>query len=177
MTQRQTSQMVARIVYGVEILVFAAPFYLTYGLLAVISAPYAALIIVFSPVWLMTYLTDANAGATSFISIGVIVTAAAAALSVTGLIALWKLAKLSYIYVFKGAQELLKHRHDFRIGFYCGLAPLIFTTLAMASIVVSDGDWKDLPFAIIGGGTLLIPITHLWISMSTAKSQVRKTLS
>ena len=39
MTERQTSQIVARVVYFVELIIFAAPFYLTYGLVAVISAP------------------------------------------------------------------------------------------------------------------------------------------
>ncbi|MBN7808555.1 hypothetical protein JZX86_24785 [Agrobacterium rosae] len=79
------------------------------------------------------------------------------------------MAKLSYIYVFKGAQELLNHRRDFRIGLYCGLAPLVFTTLVMASVVVSDGNWTSLPFAIIGGGMLLFPVTHLWIAISGPK--------
>ncbi len=164
MKERQTSHIVARVVYFVELIIFAAPFYLTYGLVAVISAPYAGLLILFSPVWLMTYFVDANGEAAPVLLIGVIVILAAT-LSVTGVIALWKLAKLSHIYLFKGAQELSAHRRDFRIGFYCGLAPLIFATTVMAAVGVSDGGWTSLPFAIIGGGTLLVPVTHLWIAM------------
>lgn len=164
----QTSHIVARVVYVVEILVFAAPFYLTYGLLAMISAPYAGLLILVSPAWLMSYLVDANGEA-----MPVLITATAvilaATLSVTGVIALWKLAKLSHIYIFKGAQELSTHRRYFRIGFYCGLAPLVFTTTVMASIGISDGGWTSLPFAIICGGMLLFPVTHLWIAMSGPK--------
>lgn len=164
MKERETSQIVARVVYFVELIIFAAPFYLTYGLVAVISAPYAGLLILFSPVWLMSYLVDANGEAAPVLLIGVLVILAAT-LSVTGVIALWKLAKLSHIYLFKGAQELSAHRRDFRIGFYCGLAPLIFATTVMAAVGVSDGGWTNLPFAIIGGGTLLVPVTHLWIAM------------
>jgi hypothetical protein len=170
MTERQTSQIVARVVYFMEILVFAAPFYLTYGLLAVISAPYAGLLILFSPVWLLAYLGDANGDAAPVLIIAVIVILAAT-LSVTGVIALWKLAKLSHIYLFKGATALSTHRRDFRIGFYCGLAPLIFTTTVMAAVAVSDGGWTSLPFAIIGGGTLLVPVTHLWIAMREPRDE------
>lgn len=164
MTERKTSQIIARVIYLAEILVFAAPFYLTYGLLAVISAPYAGSLMLFSPVWIFTYLGGANGDAAPVLSIGVIVILAAA-LSVTGLIALWKLAKLSHIYLFKGAYALSTHRRDFRIGFYCGIAPIIFTTTVMGAIGVSDSGWAGLPFAIIGGGTLLIPVTHLWVVM------------
>ncbi|XUY26812.1 hypothetical protein RMR21_000015 [Agrobacterium sp. rho-8.1] len=164
MKAHQTPQTIARIVYFVEILVFAAPFYLTYGLLALISAPYAGMMILFSPVWFIAYLVDANGEFAPVILVGTIVIAIAA-LSVTGVVALWKLAKLSYIYMFKGAEELSAHRHDFRTGFYCGVAPLIFTTTVMAAIAVSDGGWTSLPIAIIGGGTLLIPVIHLWVAM------------
>ena len=159
---------VARVIYCLEILLFAAPIYLTYGLVAVISAPFAGLLILFSPVWFTSYLVDANGevGQVVFASVVVI---AIATLSWTGAIALWKLAKLSYIYVFKGAQELLNHRCDFRIGLYCGFAPLVFTMLVMPSIIVSDGGWTSLPFAIIGGSMLLFPVTHLWIAMSGPK--------
>ncbi|WP_421358541.1 hypothetical protein [Agrobacterium rosae] len=159
---------VARVIYCLEILLFAAPFYLTYGLVAVISAPFAGLLILFSPVWFTSYLVDAN-GEVGQVVLASVVVIAIATLSWTGAIALWKLAKLSYIYVFKGAQKLLNHRRDFRIGLYCGLAPLVFTMLVMPSIVVSDGGWTSLPFAIIGGGMLLFPVTHLWIAMSGPK--------
>ncbi|SCX05817.1 hypothetical protein DSM25558_0823 [Agrobacterium sp. DSM 25558] len=158
----------ARVIYCLEILFFAAPFYLTYGLLAVISAPFAGLLILFSPVWFTSYLVDANGEVRQGVFASVVIIAIAT-LSWTGAIALWKLAKLSYIYVFKGAQELLNHRRDFRIGLYCGLAPLLFTTLVMASIVVIDGCWTSLPYAIIGGSMLLFPVTHLWIAMRGPK--------
>lgn len=170
MTDRQTSQRVARILYLVEILIFAVPFYLTYGLLAIVSAPYAGALILFSPVWLTAYLADASSEASQTILIGTIVLAAAA-LSITGVIALWKFARLSQVYLFKGAGELSKHHRDFRTGLYCGLAPLAFTTTVMAAIVVSDGGWQDLPFAIIGGGTLLIPVTHLWVAMRRVRAK------
>ena len=141
MTDRQTSHIAARAVYFVEILIFAAPFYLTYGMLTVVSVPYAGALLLFSPVWLASYLADANGEITSVLIIGTAVTLAAA-LSVTGLIALWKLARLSSIYLFKGRDELSKHRRDFRIGFYCGLAPLIFTTGIMGAIGFSDNDGR-----------------------------------
>ncbi|KAA3511087.1 hypothetical protein RMS29_000010 [Agrobacterium rosae] len=168
MRARHTSNILARVIYCLEILLFAAPFYLTYGLVAVISAPFAGLLILFSPVWFTAYLVDAN-GEVGQVFLASVVIIAIATLSWTSTIALWKLAKLSYIYVFKGAQELLNHWRDFRIGLYCGLAPLVFTTLVMASVVVSDGGWTSLPFAIIGGGVLLFPVTHLWIAMSGPK--------
>ncbi|MBB3946797.1 hypothetical protein GGQ73_002751 [Rhizobium skierniewicense] len=171
MKDRQTPQTIARIVYFVEILVFAAPFYLTYGILAVISAPYAGLLILFSPAWLMAYLMDANGEFAPVILVGTIVIAIAA-LSLTGVVALWKLAKLSHIYMFKGAEALSKHHRDLRIGLFCGLAPLIFTTTVMAAIAVSDGGWTSLPFAIIGGGTLLIPVAHLWLAMPNAREKL-----
>lgn len=167
MSGRQTSQRIGRILYLLEILIFAVPVYLTYGLLAIVSAPYAGALILISPVWLTTYLADAGGEAQQVIVVGAVVLAAAT-LSVTGVIALWKLARLSHVYLFKGAEELLKHSADFRTGLYCGLAPLAFTTTVMAAIVVSDGGWQDLPFAIIGGGTLLIPVTHLWVAMRRA---------
>lgn len=162
------SHIVARAIYCLEILFFAAPFYLTNGLMTVISAPFAGLLILFSPVWFTAYLFDAN-GEVGRAVLGIVVVITIATLSWTGAIALWKFAKLSYTYIFKGAQELLKHRRDFRIGLYCGIAPLVFTTLFMASIVVSDGGWASLPSAMIGGGLLLFPVTHLWIAMSGAK--------
>lgn len=87
MKDRQTSHIVARVVYFVEILVFAAPFYLTYGLLAMISAPYAGLLILVSPAWLMSYLVDANGEAMPVLITGTAVILAAT-LSVTGVIAL-----------------------------------------------------------------------------------------
>lgn len=120
MSDRQPSHIVARAVYFVEILIFAAPFYLTYGLLTVVSVPYAGALLLFSPVWLASYLADANGEITSVLIIGTAVILAAA-LSVTGLTALWQLARLSILYLFKGSDELAKHRRDFRIAFIAGL--------------------------------------------------------
>ncbi|MGV1750797.1 hypothetical protein [Agrobacterium sp. CG674] len=171
MSDRQPSHIVGRAVYFVEILIFAAPFYLTYGLLTVVSVPYAGALLLFSPVWLASYLADANGEITSVLIIGTAVILAAA-LSVTGLIALWKLARLSILYLFKGSDELSKHRRDFRIGFYCGLAPLIFTTSIMASIGFSDHGWAGFPYVFMGGSTLLVPITHLWVAMRRSHSRL-----
>lgn len=171
MTDRQTSHIAARAVYFVEILIFAAPFYLTYGLLTVVSVPYAGALLLFIPVWLASYLADANGEITSVLIIGTAVILAAA-LSMTGLIALWKLARLSILYLFKGSDELSKYRRDLRIGFYCGLAPLIFTTSIMGAIGFSDNGWAGFPSLFMGGSTLLIPITHLWVAMRRSHSRV-----
>ncbi|NTJ41172.1 hypothetical protein G6L28_00980 [Agrobacterium larrymoorei] len=166
----QSTQKAGRMLYALEILVFALPFYLTYGMLAFIAVPYAGLLIMVSPVWISAYLLDANGEIEPVLLVSFMVIFAAA-LSVSGSVALWKLGKLSRIYLFKGPEELSRHRKDFVKGFMWGLAPLVFTTICMGAIAVSDVGWQGLPFAAIGGGTLLIPVTHLWIAIRRQRNE------